>query len=297
MKFNSNAQLTYPCLNINQTDGKPVPKVPFHIIFQNRAISEFELVAKTQNEEICNLIQEGKAQFCLELDCHDTFVRKAFLSKTGVFHETLNNNDYNGNLVGEVTVVATAKIENYQNSVFDEFYKQFSITIDPGEVLAYLGKFEWQMELKNRAVKTVDDFFVVAKGTDTQKYVHYELGQSSIEIHLPPTLHKMYIDSQIGENLKYEATFHVSFLLPSLIQALQEIGNFPDNKWAIALRNHIEQKEELYKILASSKDAKVFEEECAMGFETASELAQAILDNPYVRMINGMIEKESNNED
>lgn len=293
MQLNDNIILPYPCLYLNIAEETNIQKPDFEILQRNTQNTTFRLRTKIQNEDIESLIKAGKAKYCLELDCQRTFYRDAFLNETGIFEVTLNNNRYNGRLIGTLSVVAVAEIKNYKNAAFDSFYNSFDINIGPGEALAYIETIEFMMDQKNLDVKSITDDFIEVVADEKANYSRFDLGGDKILLKLPQTMYDQY-QTRIATNSEYESYLHASFLLNILTSALQNIGTYQNTKWAETLKDRIIKEDTLREIAVDNNDNDIFDTEGNLANpDIAIDLAQAILENPYKRMFDSF-EKANN---
>lgn len=287
MQLNDNTILPYPCLNINIFDEEE-PSIDFKITHRNMMQTSFYVNVKTTNKDLISLIDNGKACYCLEMDCSKAFFREAIVQKSGNFNVTLYNNRMNGQLQCTLSVVAVKEITGYRNSAFDIFYRQFSINIGEGETLAYLGNFKIDMIEKSTEVKSLADDFIEVTCDENLTYSRFELGEEKIVLKLPEEMFQQYHNPRICENQDCEAFLHASFLLNVLTSALQNIRDYSERRWAITLRKRIETEDELRKIVTGdddSDDGNIFEEDGSLvNPDAALDLAQCILGNPYERM-------------
>lgn len=290
MQLNENTQLPYPCLNVNMSDNNDVANIDFQILHKNLAQTTFQVHTVTTNADILKLIREGKAQYCLEMDCRNAFYRDANLNGNGKFTITLDNNRHNGKLICTLSVVATSLIEDYKNEAFDSFFRKFKINIAPGEALAYLGQFTIDMQVKSLEMKNLADDFIEIVCDETLKYSRFDLGSDKILLKLPSELYERYHSPRISENQELESYFHASFLLNVLTSALQNLGDHTGTKWADSLHDRIETEEALRNIAIEGmgEDTEIFDENGNLNNrDCAFDIAQCILANPYERMFDG----------
>lgn len=290
MQLNENTQLPYPCLNVNISDNNDSANIDFQILHKNLAQTTFQVHTVTTNADILNLIKDGKAQYCLEMDCRNAFYREAKLNDTGKFTVTLDNKRLNGKLACTLSVVATDLIADYKNDAFDSFFKKFQIRISPGEALAYLGQFTIDMQMKSLEMKNITDDFIEIVCDETLNYSRFDLGGHKILLKLPIGLYERYHSPRISENQAFEPYLHASFLLNILTTALQNIGNHSGSKWADTLHDRIETEDELRRIATDGmgEDAQIFDENGNLSNrDCAYDIAQCILANPYKRMFDG----------
>ncbi len=294
MQLNENIILPYPCLNVNIADENISPSIEFEIIQRNMAHTTFRTKTNVGNKEIQQLILQGKAKYCCELECRRAFYREAFVNETGCFTIPLENSRFNGKVIGTLSVVAIDNICNYYNSAFDSFYRSFEINIEPGEALAFLGTFEITMEEKSLEVKNIADDFIEVVQDDTLKYSRFDLGGDKILLKLPTPLFERYQNPKISENRNCEAFLHASFLLNVLTTALQNIGAHSGTRWAESLHDRIETEDELRDIAGDDAfDAEGYLENP----DIALDLAQSILANPYERMFDILETNEELDDD
>lgn len=290
MQLNENIILPYPCLNVNIADEDKSPSIEFEIIQRNFAYTTFRAKTTVENEAIQKLIETGKAKYCCELECKRVFYREAFLNETGCFTIPLENQRFNGQILGTLSVVAVESISHYFNSAFDSFYRGFDINIEPSEALAFLGTFEITMEEKSLEVKNIADDFIEVVQDETLKYSRFDLGGDKILLKLPTSLYERYQNPKISENRTCEAFLHASFLLNVLTTALQSIGSYSSTRWAESLHHRIETEDDLRAIVG--EDA--FDAEGNLeNPDNALDIAQSILANPYERMFDSL---ETNEE-
>ncbi len=285
MQLNQNTILPYPCLNLNISDENDVPHIDFEITHRNLVETTFHVSTRTTNKSIVDLIEQGCAKYCLELHCKNAFYMDAFLNTTGDFKKTLINNRFSGKILGTLSVVAVKDIFDYKNTAFDSFYNSFTINISSGEAIVYLGSIEMNMNESSMQVKnTADDFIEVVKD-DSLKYSRFDLGGPKILLKLPTNLYDKY--DALSHNNDCESFLHASFLLNVLTTALQNLGEYKENKWAESLRDRIEIEDELREIASGASDYnELFEEDGNLANQgVVLDLAQAILANPYERMI------------
>ena len=284
MQLNDNTILPYPCLHINIFDEEEIT-VDFKITHHNMMLTSFRVNVATKNEDILLLINDGKARYCLEMDCSKAFFREAILQENGNFDVTINNNRMNEQLQCTLSVVAVEEIENYCNSAFDDFYKRYAINISKGEALAYLGNFEIDMPEKSMEVKSLADDFIEVTCDETLTYSRFDLGEEKIILKLPKEMFEQYHNPRISENHDCEAFLHASFLLNVLTSALQNIGDYSERRWAKTLRKRIETEDELRTLTTADDNGNFFDENGALvNPDAALDLAQCILGNPYERM-------------
>ena len=276
---NNNISYPYPVLGIGD-DLSPAPSLEVDISEEGNYYV-IHVVMNVKNEDIIRLISEKKAQYVCELECPATFHRRSFASEQNEVDIKINKQDVARRIYFDCTVTATSEIPNYTNSLFHEDYKGFSFNLSPGDLLAFVGKFYYDADIIYDKLQTAGSFMTIVPGYDENNVIYY-LSNPKIEIQLPTALYDDYKKSFNGRG-KHADIFHSSMVLNALVFALmnydeEEYGN---KLWARTLKYRIELEPQL-KVFAHTLETKDPVE--------ILKLAQALLSNPYKRLISTMHE-------
>ena len=276
---NKNVCYPYPVLGIgDDVDPKPSLK-PLISKGKDDFIIHFDLIML--NEDILKLIKDNSARFVCEVDCPTTFYRRIETSTEPSFDFRIRRTDVAKRVTFDCTVTATKSIKGYTNSQFHEDYKGVSFNLEPGDLLAFIGKSHYDADIVYDKLQTAGSFMTIIKGHDERNTAYY-LRNSKIEIHLPPTLYDDYRKNFNGPG-KHVNIFHSSLVLNALVFALMSYSEdeYGNTLWARTLKYRIELEPSLrqYADVLDNKDStKIL------------ELAQALLANPYKRLIETMHE-------
>lgn len=234
-----------------------------------------------EDETIKSLIREGKAAFACEVDCPTTYFRTVLQSKEPLFHLEIPRKDVAGRVNFQCTVTVIQAIEEYTNPNFHEDYDGFSFSLEPGDILAFMGNSHYDADIKYDKLKSAGSFMCVVEGRNTQKTSYY-LEHDKIEIILPPSLYSDYKTNFCGDR-NLSDVFHSSIVFNALLFALFNYRpeNHSDKLWARTLiyRLEIEQRLNKYAGVLEEKDP-----------DSIMELAQDLLGNPYERLFTKMHE-------
>jgi hypothetical protein len=274
---NNDVCFPYPVLGIGD-DVKPKPSVVPHIS-EEREYFVIHIDLVMQNDDILKLIRDGYAIYVCEIDCPATFYRQVLRSTEPFFDIRISRKVVAKRVNFDCTVTATKSIEAYSNSQFHPDYQGFTFDLEPGDLLAFVGKLHYDADIHYDKLQTAGSFMTIIQGHDEINTIYY-LSNSKIEIHLPPEL---YEDYRVNFNSpgNHVGIFHSSIVLNALVYALlnydeEEYGN---TLWARTLKYRIELEPSLrqYSEVLENKDPiKIL------------ELAQTLLANPYKRLLNTM---------
>ena len=240
----------------------------------------FDLIV--DNEDILDLIAQGKAIFSCEINCSSTYYRRIETSSDPCFDIYIKRNDVSKRIEFECAVVATHKIDGYTNAGFHEDFAGFSFQLEPGDILALFKEGHYDVDIKYDKLRSAGSFIKIVSGNDEVNTI-YNLDAEKIEIHLPKSMFDDYKLSFNGPG-KHANIFHSSLAFNALVYALMNYSeeDYGERLWARTLKYRLEIEEPLkrYQEYLGKKDAPT----------ESLKLAQALLSNPYKRMFKTMHE-------
>ena len=271
---NKDVCFPYPVLGIGDDVG-PKPSLTAQIT-EEKEFFIVKINLDMQNEDITKLIQEESAVYSCEIDCPATFFRRIERSSEPSFEIKIRRTDVARRVNFECTVTVTKSINGYSNSQFHEDYLGFSFNLEPGDLLAFIGKLHYDADIKYDKLQTAGSFMTIIPGHDEKNTVFY-LNNPKIEIQLPPELYQDYKMSFNGPG-KHVDIFHSSMVLNALVYALlnYDKDEHGEKLWARTLKYRIDLEPGLRKysdVLENKDPLKIL------------ELAQALLANPYKRLL------------
>ena len=271
---NKDVCFPYPVLGIGDDVG-PKPSLTAQIT-EEKEFFIVKINLDMQNEDITKLIQEESAVYSCEIDCPATFFRRIERSSEPSFEIKIRRTDVARRVNFECTVTVTKSINGYSNSQFHEDYLGLSFNLEPGDLLAFIGKLHYDADIKYDKLQTAGSFMTIIPGHDEKNTVYY-LNNPKIEIQLPPELYQDYKMSFNGPG-KHVDIFHSSMVLNALVYALlnYDKDEHGEKLWARTLKYRIDLEPGLRKysdVLENKDSLKIL------------ELAQALLANPYKRLL------------
>ncbi len=276
---NKDVNYPHPVLGIGDAVS-PMPSIKKEPkIKQEKGIYHFHFDLEMHNEDILKLIQDEYAAFVCEVDCPSTFKRLIYKSKEPFFDIAFSKTDVAHRVNFDFTVTAIKSIKGYSNRQAHSDYQGISFDLDPGDILAFIGKSHYDADIQYDKLQSAGSFMVIDKGDDKNNTI-YLLGKSKITILLPPTL---FEDYRVNFNSpgKYANIFHSSLVLNALVYALMSYDEeqFGNTLWARTLKYRIELEPGLRKFSDTLKEKDP---------NDILNLAQALLANPYKRLFETM---------
>jgi len=274
---NKNVNFPHPVLGIGDAvSPKPVLKPSITVEKGHYAI---HLELEMKNDDILKLIHDEYATFVCEVDCPTTFKRFSHVSQEPYFDITLNKKDVAQRVFFDCTVTVTKHIQGYSNSLAHPDYQGAVFNLEPGDLLAFVGKSHYDADIQYDKLQSAGSFMTIDKGND-ENNTTYLLGQSKIVILLPPTLYEDYKMNFNGPG-KHVDIFHSSLVFNALVYALlnYEEEEFGNTLWARTLKYRIQLEPSLKQF------SKVFENKDP---RQILDFAQALLANPYKRLLKTM---------
>lgn len=213
-------------------DFKPEVSIEQKIEEENLIISStnFDLGS---NQELKDLLENGKASIITEVFCSYTMYRKSFRSKDGI-NARIPLKYLKNKLEILYFIIANEVIDNYRNDSIKPSLKTQSFFVEQGDILGILGE-----EILTLDVSTsMDSIVKIRKSEDTQTHT-FTWNESSIIINLPSdTFAKL---NKFKASLDYQKILVSSVLQSALIHACYKLkteGNYSEKNWHKALLIH-----------------------------------------------------------
>lgn len=243
--------------------------------------------AKTDNQEINDLVSEGKAVFVHHIECSKTCYRKAFTTKEPNFEHHINIKDVNGKISISSFIIANIDLERYTNSDFSDDYKGFSFNIPKGGVLAVGDEIVVDVDKKNDELGASKSIFQIVSDKDCtdKSLIRMDLNYDLIRVLIPEKEFAIY--DTLQKQYKNMIIYHAMIILPVLssilyrIQKGDETDDFEDKRWFRVLSEKFDENGK--DIL--SKEYDPYEE------------AQKIIGYPITESINLMMNQDGGSED
>jgi hypothetical protein len=285
MKIN-NLSFPYPVLGIGD-DIAPRPGFASEPKVSKSATNYiFEADLDMRNHDIYELVKSGEAKYVCEVECTRTLLRKCYYSNTPHFKIELSRKAIAERVTFQFSIVVIRSIVGYENKDFHEDYIGYKFDLEPGDLLAFIGQFSYDIDIKYDKLKSVGSFMQITEGRMDKK-PRFVLGGDKIDIKLPPTMYEQYRSSIIG-NTQFAHIIHSSIVFNALVTALLYYNDNKNTLWARTLKYRIDNESQLepYRDTLENQDP-----------EELMELAQDLLLDPYKRLFESLITLNDNMED
>ncbi|MFD2446594.1 hypothetical protein ACFSO7_21885 [Bacillus sp. CGMCC 1.16607] len=229
MKFNP--ALPYPILskennsyNNSSFDVLVDPKKSF-----GQLVLEVEFALK--NDNLQELIDQGKAIFALHIECPLTSFRSLFKGDQKTLTIKIEEQQIRGRIDVHAFILANDHIVDYTNPDWNTFYFGIPITYEKGNILAFGSAGEIVLQEEAAEEQNLPSIVTVRRAGN-REYVGIELGTNQILVLLPEQLYKQYAD--YGSS-RLKATILSMIILPALIDVFHTIKADPsayeDTRW------------------------------------------------------------------
>jgi hypothetical protein len=276
MKIN-NLSFPYPVLGIGD-DIAPRPGFASEPKVSKSATSyTFEADLDMRNHDIYELVKSGDAKYVCEVECSRTLLRKCYFSNTPHFKIELSRKAIAERITFQFSIVVMRSIEGYENKDFHEDYVGYKFDLEPGDLLAFIGQFSYDIDIKYDKLKSVGSFMQITEGR-MEKRPRFVLSGDKIDIKLPPTLYEQY-RSSIKGNTQFAHIIHSSIVFNALVTGLLYYEDNKQTLWARTLKYRIDHESQLepYRETLETQDP-----------QEVMELAQDLLLDPYKRLFESL---------
>lgn len=160
----------------------------------------------------------------------------------------------------------------------------------PGDLLAYIGSFTYDAEIQYDKLHSIGSIMQITEDKDAlTSYVN--LDDKKIEIVLPSELFDIY-KSHMANNILYANIIHASLVFNALLYSLYNFDANRETLWARSIRYRIESEEALKDFGLVDEDS-----EFHIDMTRASDLAQALLGDPYKRLFSAILMIDDGSEE
>ena len=273
MKFN-NLSFPHPVLGI----GDAVDGISDFLNDPSISVSadsyKIEVECNLVNTDLEALVGESKAEFLCEATCTNTIFRNSYKSSSSRIEFEIPKKSVRGKVEFICLLVLKQELSEYTNQDANSDYDGFKFDLDEGDILAVVGEFTFDADIKYEKLKAVSSFMEVVENTESE-YTNIDLKKPKIEIQLPTIDYDIYKSSAIAQESKYAAIFHSSVVLNALLIALYSLEEYDDYSWAKALKYRLDSEDQFKELTVDEK-------------ENIPEIAQRLLGNPFSRLLNAL---------
>lgn len=251
-----------------------------HATLRNGSLIDVDLKLKLTSDYLGGLIEQGDAQYVVEVSCPKTFARST-QTVAAVERLELKAEDYAEELYLTPYIVSSTLLDNFVSNEHTPEWREHrpdGFTIPEAAVLA-VGNVV-RITIEETGVNSVID--LVANRQVEDGVFHVELGGERIQIHVALS-DKEQIESLRQHRTRGDSGFAALFpslYLSAVSEALRQLREHQNSRWAFAMRSAIE------RCGLGNVSAELIEERSLV-------YAQQILDHP----MSGFLESATSREE
>lgn len=273
MKFN-NLSFPHPVLGIDDSVAGICGFAQEPLISVLADSYKIEIDCHLSNNDLETLVEEAKAEFICEATCTYTVFRNSYRSSGSKIVFEIPKKSVKGKVEFICLLVLKEELSEYSNQDANEDYDGFKFDLDEGDILAVVGEFGFDADIKYEKLKAVSSFMEIVENPKSE-YTKIELEKPKIEIQLPTIDYNIYKSASIAKESKYTAIFHSSIVLNALLVALYNFDEYDECLWAKALKYRFKNEDQFENLTMDEK-------------ENIPEIAQRLLGNPFNRLLNAL---------
>lgn len=224
------------------------------------------------NKTIESLLNNKAVVFCTEINCPQTFYRKAFLTTESSQVIEIPSDELRDKTEINFYIIAAKDISSYSVDGANEDYRGFTFEIEKGDVLGYGGRTFFIAAKRWEDIKALSSLMVIKKSEKEKGPFDVDLNSDKIVVYLSE---QDFDTFRRASRHGFDPIFHSSIAVPVLMHALnQMMGDDEENLF----ENH-----KWYQILEFRKIDEGLDRKWSR--EYIPEIAQTLLVDPLTRTL------------
>ena len=216
----------YPILN-NDRLYSQFKRATFALQYDEEVSDEnYSLVnlrCELTSDYLIKLIQEGKAQIVIVVECASTMFRRHYSQPLGTSRIDIPIADLNGKVSVSAFVVAAQDISDYNCSDFLDDYDGFSFSIEKNDILAVDDGFTNRVDFDaDEDTKKSSIFVVIKDKTITDETMRIKYDSSKVNIYLPEEQWNTY--EKTKRISKFQNLYFSILAIPALVYSIQDLA-------------------------------------------------------------------------
>lgn len=245
----------------------------------------WDIIIEHDNEDIDRLVKEGSVQYVCEVDCSNTYYRRAFFVNDEENDKRIivkvPKNEVGGRVNLAVTALAVKPISQYKNSKASGFYANYSFSVEEGDILGIFGEWDIDLDIEAKNYKRITSIIQLQLTDDAEEDVDFN-DNKVIVIYVPKSKYTDYMDKVV--NPYFKPALLASLVSSAFVRAFHHLKENETKTWARILELKAEE--------LGYDDVK---EELSENPDLAYELTRKILDEPSIQLYNLLIDMEFQN--
>lgn len=192
--------------------------------------------------EIEDLIQTGKAEYAIHVECSSTAYRTLVTSAVKKIDYSIPVNKINGTIELVGLVLVKTPIKGFTCVDWSEDYQGLKFDFEKGNILAYQNMNTLNIRKNVEEFKDASSIFSVCKrASKTEKPMELELNNDTIRIEMDEKDYKVF--TSFSGRTNYQQVVNSMLILPALVYVFEElrqddgIQKYENRGWYIALAN------------------------------------------------------------
>jgi hypothetical protein len=189
--------------------------------------ADFEL----NNQGIHELIEKQLGVYLIHIECGQTSFRQAYQTNKKVLDISIPTNELRGKISIHSFILAKEKIDNYQNHLLNDWFKDIPITFEKGNFLAIGDAIETTLFEENLELLNLPSIAKVTK-SHKNEFMEVDIHSSIITISLPEYEYNQYASNA---NSRLKNTILCAVIVPSLVYVFSKIqdnsGDLEEYTW------------------------------------------------------------------
>ncbi|MBY0147760.1 hypothetical protein [Neobacillus niacini] len=214
-----NHSYPYPVLYMNNDDYMDSSfntKIQVYESFGEVKIhADFELI----NQGIQDLIDNHYGVYLIHIECGQTSYRQAFQSSKKTVDISIPTSVLRGKILIHSFIIASEKIENYQNQLLNDWFKDIAISFEKGNLLAIGDAIETTLFEENLELLNLPSIAKVTK-SNKNEFMEVDIHSNFITISLPEYEYNQYASNA---NSRLKNTILSTVIVPSLVYVFSKL--------------------------------------------------------------------------
>lgn len=206
-----------------------------------------DISAKTDCNDLRDLISNKKACFAIHVECSPTMYRTIFKSYEENFTIEIPANDVDGKVQVCPFIIASEDIDNYTNANFHPDFDGELFKVKMGDVLALDRDMDFDAMKETDILRNITSIFRISKAESNNAPSHtVDIEGELIYIYLSPKNHQLYTTLQVESSLQpILSSMIISPVLVHIIDIFKStdfnITDFEERRWFRALRRRLKE--------------------------------------------------------
>ncbi|MEH7303281.1 hypothetical protein [Neobacillus drentensis] len=189
--------------------------------------ADFEL----NNQGIHELIEKQLGVYLIHIECGQTSFRQAYQTSKKTLDISIPTSELKGKILIHSFILAKEKIDNYQNHLLNDWFKDIPISFEKGNFLAIGDAIETTLFEENLELLNLPSIAKVTK-SHKNEFMEVDIHSSIITISLPEYEFNQYASNA---NSRLKNTILSTVIVPSLVYVFSKIqdnsGDLEEYTW------------------------------------------------------------------